>query len=193
MRLARGEGSSLTWSTGRIAPVRMLPTQALFYMGRVTDALASEFQDSSRPELAERALALSFVSRCDEVHAIRTRFASIDAPEDETALWILAFLLEASVDAATRRPPQFCWNGCLRWPAGSRRGIAWAALDVCWARPRRCSVALWRRAGCTEALEVCRTVQFRPELALIRLDLAEVLLGNFVDERSKHCNSWTSP
>ena len=38
------------------------------------------------------------------------------------------------------------------------------------------------RGDYTQGLEVCENVRFRPEIALIRLDLAELLLEHYPDE-----------
>jgi hypothetical protein len=36
-----------------------------------------------------------------------------------------------------------------------------------------------------QALEVCEKIRFRPEVALTRLELAELLLGHYPDERAQ--------
>lgn len=36
-----------------------------------------------------------------------------------------------------------------------------------------------------QAMEVCEKVQFRPEIAIIRLELAELLLANYPDEQAE--------
>ena len=41
------------------------------------------------------------------------------------------------------------------------------------------------RAYYQQALEVCARVRFRPEIALVRLDLAELLLDHYPEERGE--------
>ena len=53
--LANAAGIALTWNT-TFGRARMLPAQALFYLGRATEALLSEFHGPTRPELAERTV-----------------------------------------------------------------------------------------------------------------------------------------
>ena len=114
------------------------------------------------------------------------RFASIGAPEDETALWILAFLLEASVRCGDAQTAAVLLE---RLSPVAGRLQTWYCLGSFGRLLGEAATLLGRtveaRGLYEQALEVCRTVQFRPELALIRLDLAELLLGNFVEERSE--------
>jgi len=44
-----------------------------------------------------------------------------------------------------------------------------------------------------EAIKVCREMPFRPELALSRLQLAELLLEHYPRRRKKPLSTWTSP
>ena len=50
--------------------VRILAVQALAYMGRAIEDIVTTFHGPSRPELAERALVVSFLGRCDEAREI---------------------------------------------------------------------------------------------------------------------------
>ena len=71
-------------------------------------------------------------------------------------------------------------------PAANRCDITWSLMSF--GRPLGAAAAFLgqpdeARAYYLEALEVCAKVRFRPEIALTRLQLAELLLERYPDER----------
>jgi DNA-binding CsgD family transcriptional regulator len=125
------------------------------------------------------------LGRCDEALALRARFSRIDDPEDATAVSILAMLLETCVhcnDTSTARallqrmaPLADRVDGICLLSFGRLLGEA-ATLAGCPAEARH-SYEL--------ALQVCQEIRFRPEVALIRLDMAELLLNSYPSERAR--------
>ena len=182
---ANAAGIALTWNTN-LGRSRILAVQALAYMGRAIDDIVTTFHGPSpAPELAERALVVSFLGRCDEAREIRARFAHVGNSDDETALWILAYLLEVSIrcgdpvttqDLLSRLAPLAGRLQAWYWLVSFGRLLGEAAAML--GQPNEA------RRFYEQALEVCTQVQFRPELALVRLDLAELLLEDFVEERA---------
>ena len=49
------------------------------------------------------------------------------------------------------------------------------------------------RAFYNQALEVCEKIRFRPEIALTRLDLAELMLEHYPTSERRQLSTWTSP
>jgi DNA-binding CsgD family transcriptional regulator len=164
----------------RIASIR-----ALHYLGQANDTLLDEFPGESRPLLAMRAFVRALLGRCDEALALRARFSGIDNPADATAVLMLAMLLEACVrcnDTSTARalfqrmaPLANRVDGTYLLSFGRLLGEAATLVG----RPADA------RHSYEQALWVCQKIRFRPELALIRLDLAELLLNSYSSERAR--------
>jgi tetratricopeptide (TPR) repeat protein len=132
-----------------------------------------------------RALCLAHAGRHDEAHTIREQFANLDSDVDETSVNILQNLLEAAIlgsDAETARVL------CRRLAV-----MADSASDS--TRPLSCARLLGggaallgeadkARAYYQQAIDVCSKVHFRPELALSQMELAELLLAHYLEERA---------
>jgi DNA-binding CsgD family transcriptional regulator len=138
--------------------------------------------------LALRAFVRALLGHCDEALALRAQFSGIERPEDATALVFLTFLFEVSVhcrDTATaealitRMGPLASGldGGCL---VSYGRLIGEAATLL--GRPAQA------RDAYQQALAVCQKVRFRPELALVRLDLAELLMSEYPSEPAQAVN-----
>jgi DNA-binding CsgD family transcriptional regulator len=130
-------------------------------------------------------VVLSSLGRCEEASRIRSRFGDIGASDDETGLLILVPLLEASVRCDDKVTAAALCDRLAplanRLQVGNMvsigRLLGEAAVLV--GRPDD-ALGYYR-----QALEVCQTVRFRPEIALIRLDLAELLLDRYSQHRSE--------
>jgi tetratricopeptide (TPR) repeat protein len=163
------------------------PARALIYLGKKERALELVGLATFNPRtvMARRAVCLAAIGRHDEARALREKFGDIGSDEDETATGMLVNLLEAAVlgrDADTAR-------------ALSRR---LAILESC-AWEMSSAVAVGRLLGGAVALlgerenartyfeqtlESCERIRNRPELALTRLELAELLLDYYPNERA---------
>jgi DNA-binding CsgD family transcriptional regulator len=164
---------------------RIVSIRALHYLGQANDTLLDEFPGEGRFHFALRALVRELLGRCDEALALRARFSGIDNPEDATAVGILAMLLETGVrcnDVPTARallqrmaPLANRVDGICLLSFGRLLGEAATLVG----RPAEA------RHAYEQALQVCQQIRFRPELALIRLDLAELLLNSYPSERAR--------
>ena len=130
-----------------------------------------------------RAMLLAHLGQGDEVPTIRAHFGDISSDEDESGMGILCPLFEAGV--LTRDTEML--NSLLHRLA-PLAGHLYQETWVCVGRLcGEASVLLGlpdeARGHFAQALDVCEKVRFRPEIALIRLDLAELLLEHYPDER----------
>lgn len=141
--------------------------------------------DPARVAQAQRAVILSWLGRGAEVRAIRERFGDVGADTDESSSFNLVNLLEASLgvgDAETagallRRLAPLA--GHLSLITGVSIGRLAGEAAAVLGQPEAAH-------GCyAQALEVCERVRFRPEIALTRLALAELLLDHFPVERDQ--------
>jgi DNA-binding CsgD family transcriptional regulator len=117
--------------------------------------------------------------------AIRATFGNISSDEDWSGLQILAGLLEVSVRCADV-PSTEKLVARLESMAGRLQHdylISFGRLlgegAVLLGRPAPA------RDFYAQAIGICEKVRFRPELALTRLDLAELLLAHYPDERKE--------
>jgi tetratricopeptide (TPR) repeat protein len=163
------------------AMVRWLILQRLAREGEQPFAV-SPFPDRSLKALECSILAI--LGRHEEVAAIRHQsFPGVDEARDPAPNQIIAVFLEAAIlagDAATAAAisPQFeamVDHIVVRTPLTS-------GARLLGGEARLAGRADKARAYYLRALEVCEKVRFRPEIALIRLDLAELLLEHYPDE-----------
>ena len=134
-----------------------------------------------------RVNLLAYLGRHEEAHAIRERFGDIDSEDDESAAGILLHLFEAAIlgsDIATVRallPRLTPLAGQVRLGfffefCGSVARLLGDASVLMGNPPEA-------RAFYQQALDVSAKMRFRPETALTRLAVAELLLAHFPDER----------
>jgi len=173
--------------TGQRGPRLLLP-QVLLYLGRASELSGTEVPSSrpGRAGRAERALFVSWLGHCEEALEIRGGFANIGDSDDRTAPWILAALLEVGIrcgDAATA-------EALVDRLAPLANRLQAMSSIISFGRLLGEAAAMLGRAGEAKAfylqgLEVCRKVAFRPEIALICLELAQLRLEHFAPERAE--------
>jgi len=110
----------------------------------------------------------------------------IGSAEDETFGWLDITELEAAVLAGHRQAAELL----LRRLTGSNSITSGMWLTTCTARHLGAAAALLGRPDearkhYQEAIKVCTEMKFRPELALTRLQLAELLLEHYPKERAE--------
>jgi len=110
----------------------------------------------------------------------------IGSAEDETMVWFDITWLEAAVLAGHRKAAELL----LHRLAGSNSKTSGLWLTTCTARHLGGAAALLGRYDearkyYQEAIKVCTEMRFRPELALTRLQLAELLLEHYPDEKKE--------
>jgi len=110
----------------------------------------------------------------------------IGSVEDETPVWIDITLLEVAVLAGHRQAADLLLNRL----AGSSSHTSGLWLTTCKERHLGAAASLLGRPDearkyYEEAIRACTEMKFRPELALTRLQLAELLLEHFPKERAE--------
>lgn len=148
---------------------------------RVLDDISGlVFEDAARP------LFLAYAGRTEEARTLLDTLLAeynIGAGDQEVSRYIAAALLHAAVLAGHREaaelllplvmPFESLIGGFSMTCAARHLGEASALLG----KPEQA------RAYYTKAIEVCQKVRFRPEIALTRLQLAELLLEHYPDEK----------
>jgi class 3 adenylate cyclase len=157
--------------------------RSLAYSGRHADELEeiSAEPARTRPQLAGRAVLLTYLGQHDEAKQILAGFDGLESAEDESALAILLALLEvatalkdrASVESLYRRLESL--DRVL--PGKDSHFVSFQRqLGDCDRFLGRLERA---RDHYLQSIEECQRIGFRPDLALTRLALAELLLDHF--------------
>jgi serine/threonine protein kinase/tetratricopeptide (TPR) repeat protein len=177
----------------REASARM-ERRPLIYLGRAEEALADVL---TSPDLffrggvysGQRAVCLAHLGQFDEVHGILRRMLSardMSKRDDPTSATVHRYLLEAAVlsqdpDAA------MILERRLRPISGilfTQAGMSYCIGRLCGGAAALGGDFERARAYYDQAREICERVRFRPETALTRLEIAELLLEHYPDERA---------
>jgi len=160
---------------------------ALIYLGRTADALAGL---PERPDLffnrgvpvSTRAVCLAHAGRAGEASDILHRMLAardMSRSDDATSSATLTRLLEAAVILQDAEAA-----GLLAARLAPLAELVYVVTDTAHCMGRLCGGAAAllgetekARGYYAQAIEICAKVRFRPELALTRLELAELLLG----------------
>jgi len=135
-----------------------------------------------------RCWLLSHRGRKEEASEIIQRTVvqrpGIGTAKDETSASLDALLLESSVLVSHGRAAELLLNRL----SGSGMVTSGVRLPTCIARHMGGAAALLgrydeARQHYQEAIRICTEMRFRPELALTRLQLAELLLEHYPDEK----------
>jgi tetratricopeptide (TPR) repeat protein len=110
----------------------------------------------------------------------------IGSANDETPVWVDITLLEVAVLAGHRPAAELL----LRRLAGGKSHTSGLWRTTCAGRNLGAAAAFLGRSDearkyYQEAIKVCTEIKFRPELALTRLQLAELLLEHYPKERAQ--------
>jgi tetratricopeptide (TPR) repeat protein len=181
MASARERGISLTWAG---AACRLA-----CHLGRGREQWLDALDRPVRPSQAHRALVLAHLGHRDEVQAIVDRFfGTMGSDADESSAGLLFALLEACLLAQLTEPVRILvprlrlYADKLAMTGGSQFGGSGARMlgdgAVLLEQPDQA------RAYYQQALEVCARVRFRPEIAITRLHLAELLLQDYPAEQA---------
>jgi hypothetical protein len=173
---------------------RALSTRpAALYSGEADAALAQLDQgnlasiEGDSPQLeVQRALCLAHLDRTQEARQLLAAFMEATGIDDESPTWLLTYclelavLLEDKVLAATIVPRLD--------PVAAMFPFGGGFFHTCIARHLGAAAALLGNREQAEAyyatgLELCGKIRHRPEIALTRLQLAELLLA-YPDERA---------
>jgi tetratricopeptide (TPR) repeat protein len=133
---------------------------------------------------------LAYLGRYDEVAEMLDRLVvarpGIGSTEDETGVWVDIISLEAAVLAGQHRAAELL----LRRLAGSSIITNGQLLPTCTGRHLGAAAAFLgkneeARTYYEKAIKDCTEIRFRPELALTRLQLAELLLEHYPAEKKE--------
>ena len=118
--------------------------------------------------------------------AFVVRRPGIGTLEDETVAWADILLLEASVISGHLRSAELLLNRL----SGTGLLTSGFQCPTCLVRHLGKAAALLGRSDearthYQEAVNICKQIRFRPELALTRLQLAELLLERYPDEKAE--------
>ncbi len=162
-----------------------LVPRALLYLGR-TDAVPSlldSWARGGRPREAALACFLAHLGQGEEARRIRGQFGDLGV-EDESSMVILVHLLEASLltkDEVTARELAGRLAPFARFPyvreTGGGYGRLLGGAAALLGEPEKA------REYYLQAIEACEKIRFRPEIALTRLELAELILEHYPDEK----------
>ncbi len=158
------------------------------HLGMAEEAL--EFVTTSVPSVPGQALCLAYLGRDTKVAEILEQFVvnrpGIGSAEDETLAMEGVIYLEAAVLTGHRQAAGLL----LELFAGGFSPFVWIMATTCTARHLGGAAALLERYDeardyYQEAIKACTEMKFRPELALTRLQLAELLLDHYSKEKKE--------
>jgi tetratricopeptide (TPR) repeat protein len=184
--LARGEELGLTGIAATFALIVGYRPRLL--LGKVEDAL--QFVTTSVPFPQAEALCLAYLGRDTKVAEILERCVinrpGIGSAEDETSAADDILYLEAAVLIGHRKAVELL----LSRFANSYSPLLCRFALTCTARHLGAAAALLGRPDearkyYQEALKVATEMRFRPEIALTRLQLAELLLEHYPEEKAE--------
>jgi hypothetical protein len=162
--------------------IAFYPSRSMFYLGQTLPVGPDDPLPMGRPQLAFRALNLARGGHFEAAQAIVSRFGDIASDADDSGSHVLLASMETALLsgnsqlalALARRFEPLA--GQLHFPMAVTIGRLCGEASVMandWSSARRFY---------DEALVVSQKVRFRPETALVRLDLAELLLDHYSDE-----------
>jgi tetratricopeptide (TPR) repeat protein len=172
-------------------PIGRMVRRALMYMGRDEEALATlpppgDFLSGGVWE-SQRASILPLLGRRDEALAILDRFLALPEvadPNGPAAVVLLRYLLEAGCANQHLETCHAVFNrmrffDSMVMTEGVLSCIPRSLAEACLMFGNHDEA----RGYYERAVRVCARIRFRPEIALARLGLAEVLLRHYPNER----------
>jgi len=160
--------------------------------GRALETLLQGARSMARSEINDMVIlfCLAHLGRYAEVAEMLERQVvarpGIGSAKDETMAWVDIVALEAAVLTGHRQSAELL----LRRLAGSSSRTRGLMLTTCTSRHLGAAAALLGRPDeareyYQEAITVCTEMKFRPEMALTRLQLAELLLEHYPDQKKE--------
>jgi tetratricopeptide (TPR) repeat protein len=155
------------------------------YLGRPAEPLLGLFEGSGRASQASSSVILAALGRFAEAAAMRQGFGDIGSQRDETHRGFLLWLFESAILSEDRKTVgELLPRLALLAHTLSRYAVV-SVGRLCGAGSALLGQPDEARAYYMQALEVCEKVRFRPEIALTRLELAELLLAHYPDQRAE--------
>ncbi|HTE85095.1 MAG TPA: hypothetical protein VK821_10195, partial [Dehalococcoidia bacterium] len=179
-------GTELTLGESKLIAARAV-RRALIYLGRADEALAGvpevpEVFSVGGVYTGQRAVCLAHVGRTGEARELLHRMVTsrdVSRRDDSTSAATLGFMLEAAVvaqdrDVARALLPRMAPLADL---LATEALMAFNIGRLCGGAAVLLGEMNKARGYYQQAIEICEKVRFRPELALTRLELAELLLA----------------
>jgi tetratricopeptide (TPR) repeat protein len=161
----------------------------LLHLGKADEALQVA-SSTPVPYPLQRVVCLAHLGKTSEVMEILDERvlanSNIGTAQDGTSSWYYVFALEAAIIVEHRQAADLL----LKLLTNKFFTTTGYFFPTCIARHLGGACALLERFGearkCyQEAIKVCTEMKFRPELALTRLQLAELLLDHYPDEQKE--------
>jgi tetratricopeptide (TPR) repeat protein len=194
--MERSEQAGVSGIAGNYAyPPRV---RASVYLGTSLEVREREIPPEVPLYVPELSLIKAHLGRREEVSDILEeqvmKRPDIGTDKDETRFWSDVLYLEAALLVNHRKSAKMLsgrLKGIILLTTGFR-------FPTCIARHLSGAAALLgkydeARKHYQEAIKVCTEMSFRPELALSRLQLAELLLEHYPERKRKPWSIWTSP
>jgi tetratricopeptide (TPR) repeat protein len=165
-------------------------TRARIYLGAPLEAFESGIRSLGGSMFSGLSLVLAHLGRKEETSEILEREVirrpGIGTAEDETVADFDVLYLEAALLIGHRQVAELLLNRFR----GSGYCTTGSCIPTCTIRHLGGAAALLgrydeARQHYQEAIKVCTEMPFRPELALTRLQLAELLLEHYPDEKAE--------
>ncbi|HEX3246971.1 MAG TPA: AAA family ATPase, partial [Chloroflexota bacterium] len=167
----------------------VVQARSLLYTGEQgweLDGLLSR-SEQSRPYIAVRACLHAHLGQFDMADRLISRFQGIDSPDDESAGMVLLHLLETTTLMGDATRAELLYSKVL--PIAHLLMVSESHLACVSRILGNCDRLLGRaeaaRQHYARAIEQCTHAQFRPDFTLTRLELSELLLDSYPDERSE--------
>ena len=159
------------------------------HTGRFEEAYKLAQLLPSPPSQVASAFCLAHMGRNEEVIELLENLAYLYREDNETPAYILAMLLDSAVIVKHTRAAEILLDRLKRTGV---QATSYFCM-TCVLRHLGAAASLIKkpeeaRKYYTEALQVATNMNFRPEIALTRLETAELLLEHFPNEKTKAIN-----
>jgi DNA-binding CsgD family transcriptional regulator len=160
--------------------------RVLAYLGRLDEVRLAAVQNRfpTRTGLVLRALVLALSGHCDEIPSIRAYFGDVGSEHDESGVHVLLVLLEACTGCGDEVTVTALLGRLAPLADRLQHQTMVAYGRVLGEAARMLGKREQARDFYLRGLVVCEKVRFRPERAIIQLDLAELLAFDFPHQRA---------
>jgi tetratricopeptide (TPR) repeat protein len=161
------------------------PARIALYLGRPVEPLLGLVGGYRRASQAMSSVILSYLGRFAEAAALREGFGDIGSQRDETNQWVLLCLLESAIVSEDKKTVGELLPRFAPLAHTLSRAACVSVGRLCGAASALLGRQNEARAYYLQALDVSERVRFRAEIALTRLELAELLLAHYPDQRAE--------
>jgi DNA-binding CsgD family transcriptional regulator/tetratricopeptide (TPR) repeat protein len=167
----------------QIPQVYEIAIRALFERGQLAEERLAPLELGARQVQALRAMTLALLGHCDEAQEVRAQFGQVGSVDDDTAVFNMTCLLEVSTRCNDRGTAAVLVTKLAPLAGRLSRSVSFGRLLG------RTAAMLGQFDDASDyygqALAVCTKVRFRPELALLHLQLAELIVEHHPGRRTE--------